>query len=331
MSDQHAAGPTGPHRLARKPIEHLLGFVRGLVRAVPAAFYDFFADRCPQFAAAIAYRVLFSLFPLTIALVAIFGFVLRDDDVRARVTQELIDLLPVSAEGEADVENAISGLASPFSALGLISLVALLWGASGMMGAIRIGLETALKVERGRPMARAKAVDFVLVLAAGLLVLLAVAITAFANFFSELANDFARAIGVSESVPKTLLLDGFPFVLVLVTVLLLYRFVPARQLHRRAALVGAGFTAIGFWGTTVVLSSVFASFSDYNVIYGSLAGLMTFLFLVYVDAAILLLGAELAHQWSEPPGPPGPPVGEQLKGFLRGLVLHPKPMDDDEP
>ena len=85
--------------------------------------------------------------------------------------------------------------------------------------------------------------------------------------------------------------------------LLLYRFVPARKLRRRGALAGAMLTAVGIWGATKVLAIVFADFSRYNLIYGSLAGVTTFLFFVYVVAWILLLGAEFAYAWSQPPGP----------------------------
>ena len=61
--------------------------------------------------------------------------------------------------------------------------------------------------------------------------------------------------------------------------MLLYRFVPARKLKRRGALAGAILTAVGIWGSTKVLAIVFSDFSRYNLIYGSLAGVMTFLFL----------------------------------------------------
>ena len=103
------------------------------------------------------------------------------------------------------------------------------------------------------------------------------------------------------------------------TVLLLYRFVPARKLRRRGALAGAILTAVGIWGSTKVLAIVFADFSRYNLIYGSLAGVMTFLFFVYVVAWILLLGAEFAYAWSQPPGPPG-------RRFAHSSSVHPRPL-----
>ena len=280
-----------------------------------------FTDRCTQYAAAIAYRVLFSLFPLAIALVSVFGLVLQDDELRQQVINEVTDLLPGEQSGQGNIQQSIDQIATPLSAIGLISLVALLWGASGMMASIRLGLEAAMKVDRGRPAARAKLVDFILVAAAGVLVVVIVGLSAFGAFFSKLVDRFTEWAGIAT--PSGLLLrDGVQLVAIAVTVLLLYRFVPARKLRRRGALAGAILTAVGIWGSTKVLAIVFSDFSRYNLIYGSLAGVMTFLFFVYVVAWILLLGAEFAYAWSQPPGPPGPPLRAQVIGVIRGLFVH---------
>ena len=72
-----------PFRLAHWPLDLL----RTLLRVIPQAVDRYFADRCTQHAAGIAYRVLFSLVPLSIVLVAIFGLVLRNDHLRRRRDQ----------------------------------------------------------------------------------------------------------------------------------------------------------------------------------------------------------------------------------------------------
>jgi membrane protein len=327
VAESRVAEPEGRlTRAARTPS----GIVRGIGRAFPRAIDDLFGDRCPQYAASISFHVLFSLFPLTIAFFSVFGLVLQDDSLRNRVIAELIDVLPLSSAGQKDVEDSIRGIASPLSAIGLISLVALLWGASGMMGAIRNGLEAACKVDRGRPAAHAKAIDFLLVGASGLVVLLVVGFSAFAAFFSRLLDDGAEHIGVNANPSGVLLRDIVQLAAFSVMALLLYRYVPNVRLPPRAALAGALLTAVLTWAATKLLTYVFSDFSRYNLIYGPLAGVMSFLFFVYVVSLILLLGAEFAYAWSQPIGPPGPPVRVQIKAIVKGFFVSP-PSDGQAP
>jgi len=320
MSDARPAETAGRlERLARRPLERLGALANGVLRAFPAAVEDLFRDRCPQYAASIAYHVLFSLFPLTILLVSIFGLVLQDDELRKSVINELLDVLPVSESGQANVQSSIEGIASPLSAIGLVSLIALVWGASGMMASIRLGIEAAMKIDQGRPAAHAKLVDLILVATAGVVVLLVVVLSAFAAFFSRVLDRATEQIGIAAP-SGVVLRDALQLAVLFVMALSLYRFVPAQRL-RRGALAGAILTAVGIWGAAKVLSVAF-DFSHYNLIYGSLAGVMTFLFFVYGAALILLLGAEFAYAWSQPPGPPGPPLRSQVWGVVRGLFVH---------
>ena len=99
-------------------------------------------------AAGIAYRVLFSIAPLAIVLVSIFGLVLQDDSVRHDVVDAIVDALPVSVAGRKDVEDAITEIATPASAAGLIGVLVFVWAATGMMTAIRRGLESAMERRR---------------------------------------------------------------------------------------------------------------------------------------------------------------------------------------
>jgi uncharacterized BrkB/YihY/UPF0761 family membrane protein len=88
-------------------------------------------DQCPQQAAAIAYRVLFSIAPLAIVLVSVFGLVLQDEGVREDVVDAIVDRLPVTVAGRQDVEDAITAIATPASAAGLVGLIVFAWAARG--------------------------------------------------------------------------------------------------------------------------------------------------------------------------------------------------------
>jgi membrane protein len=134
-------------------------------------------------------------------------------------------------------------------------------------------------------------------------------------------------VGVNATPTGLFLRDALQLVVFCVMALLLYRFVPAQKLRVRDALAGAILAAVLAWSATKILQVVFHNSSRYNAIYLSLAGVMVFLFFVYVVALVLLLGAEFAYAWSQPEGPPGPPLRRQLLGFLRSLFVAPR---DDE-
>ena len=308
--------PTGAGRLGRL-LRAPLGMARTLLRAVPQALDGYYADRCPQHAAGIAYRVLFSLAPLAIVLVAIFGIVLQDDDLRERVIGEIVDALPLSDEGTADVTAAIEKIATPVNAVGVASLFVFAWAASGMMGALRLGLETAMRVERSRPVVRAKLVDLLLVVGAAALVLSTVLLNLAAQVLAAAVDRPLEALGLGGGVLEALARHGVPLFLTTVVVLLLYRFVPARRLRFGDALAGAIVTAILLLAISLASSWLFARAANLSVVYGSLTAALVFLYSVYLYASALLLGAELAAAWSHP----GPPTDEPLPAKARRLVL----------
>src|SRR5262245_38303946 len=128
--------PSRLARLTRWPLDIL----RNLFRVVPAAVDGYFRHRLPQHAAGIAYRVLFSLAPLSIVLVSIAGVVLQNDVRRQQVINWIVGWLPVSDQGSRTVEEAITRLASPTSALGGFSLLVFIWGLTGMVGSLLTGL-----------------------------------------------------------------------------------------------------------------------------------------------------------------------------------------------
>jgi membrane protein len=315
-------------RHARWPLE-ALGRV---VRTFAAAIDGFFRDRLTQHAAGIAYRVLFSLAPLAIVLVSILGIVLQDDARRQRVVDEIVGWLPFTEEGSDTVEDAITRLASPTSALGLVSLVLFFWAASGMMGALRTGLEAALRVERRRPAVRAKLVDFVLVVGAGVLVLVMIATAVVAQIVTRMVRTVSDDLGVHSGLFAEALRVGVPLVVSTVVVVLLYRFVPARRLRFVDAVAGGVVTGLLLLAISAASALIYEHVADLSVIYGSLTAVLVFLYSVYLYAAAVLFGAEFAGAWSEPP-PTGPsePLVAQLRRAALGLFVRREPPPEPPP
>ena len=91
---------------------------------------------------------------------------------------------------------------------------------------------------------------------------------------------------------------AIPALLSFTGLLLLYRLIPNRELHTRDLWPGALIAALGFHAGTSIFAVYFENFGAYDVVYGSLAGIIALLAWVYVSSLILLFGAEVAAETS---------------------------------
>lgn len=309
---QHAGTPSGRAH-ARAAGRDGFGRLAKPARVARDALRDFFADGCRREAAGIAYRVLFSVAPLAIVLVSIFGLVLQNDDVRDAVLRAIVRALPVTAAGRADVEAALSSIATPESAAGLASLLLFAWAATGMMTAVRQGLESAMSVTESRPAARGKLVDLVLVVGTTVLVLVTVGMTLLGELVHRASDRLGEAVGISDGA----LVAGFSrtvaFAFSIGVVLLLYRFVPARGLRVRDGLVGALVTALLLQLISFMSGWIYEKTTRLSVVYGSFTVGLVFLYSVYLYASALLFGAEVAAAWARPPREDPPPLLPRLR------------------
>ena len=306
----------------------LRGWLGHLVRAVRAALSAYSEHFGPQIAAAISYHVLFSLFPLAIVVVAGIGLALQDDERREAFTDWVLERVPLAEEAGVDLAAAIDGLAGPLSLAGLVAIVGLLWSASGMMAAIRRGLDAAFSGAR-RPPVQGKLVDLLLVLATGLLLLAAIALAIVARLLEELQAIVAGPDAVSEALHVLQ-----PLALVFVAVFCLYRYVPVMRPSFRSVWLGALLAAVAIAAINVGFSFYLDHFGDYNVVYGSIGAALAFLVVVYLTASAFLLGAELSAAWpatTEAPRRrvrPAGTFGARALAFLKRLVVRDRDADD---
>jgi membrane protein len=301
-----------------------------LLRLAEAAVRAFFADNCPKYAAAISYHVLFSMFPLAILVVAVSGLLLRRAELRADVVGELVSLLPLSPEGEADIRRLLEGVADARNALGFLAVAGFLWAASGMMAAIRTGLNQAWGGHDPRPPLQGKLLDVALVLVAGLLAVASVAVTFAVRLARDLLERAAGVLGL-ETVAATGVGIVASLLIAFCGAAFLYRIVPSARPPWRHVAVGAAVAAAGFELIKQLFALYLEHFGSYNAVYGSLGAVMAFLAFVYLSANVFLLGAEVAAAWprSAAAGDEEPePIGRRLLGFVRGLAFRPSEPDD---
>lgn len=275
----------------------LLDDLRLLAARVVREFLD---DHCTQLAASMSYYIMFSLFPLAILLVSIAGLILTNQEVQDRFVDGLLAALPVSeGAGRESLHALIDPIAQGRSAIGLISIVGLVWGASGMMGALRHSLNVAWDHEHRRPFVRGKLIDFALVLGVGYLLTMSIAITILLRVARDLSGDVASALGpfgpgASELVNFISIL--IPFLLTAMTFTLVFKLIPSVPVRTRDAISGAVLSAALFELLKHAFAFYLRNFSNYDAIYGSLGATIALLFFIYLGSCVLLLGAELAAE-----------------------------------
>jgi membrane protein len=310
---------------ARARAGHALGRAAKLIeRSVDA----FARNHCPQLAASISYYALLSIFPAAILIVAIFGVVIGDDEARTEVVDFLFENLPVSeGQGRQDLEKIVDGVTSNTGTLGVVGLLGLLYSASALMGAIRNSLAIIGETERQRPPLRAKAWDLLLVPGLGILIALSFAATLVRGLAVDLSNDLGFTGRVVDGALNAF---GFliPFTLSLIAFTVILIVVPYPRRRLRDVWPGVLMAAVGFELAQRGFTLYLENFGNYSAIYGSLGAVITFLVFIYIAAMVFLLGAEMATLWPrvragefDDSDGDGEPFGEQVRGFLRGLVI----------
>ena len=278
-----------------------------LARALRAAVTAFGPDGCPQYAAAIAYHVLLALFPFALLLVAIAGVVLQDDERRAELVERIVERVPLLSESGVQLDAALAASSAPLGLIGVVGAVTMLWSASGMMAALRHGLNAAWKVEHRHSFVRGKLIDIALVVAIYLLVLVAVGLTLVRPLVSGLAED-ATVVDAALSNWLAGAVVGLvvPLAVTFAALAAIYRLVPASLPRLADVVVGAALAAVALRVLEAGFAVYVARFADYDVVYGSLATAVAFLFFVYLSASVVLFGGELAAVW--PATRPSAPV-----------------------
>lgn len=270
------------------------GFIRRPAGVVVRTFQFYSADNCSIYAAAIAYYAIFSLVPLALVTLSIFGAFVERDEIVDFVFEQFA--LQDTASVRQDVDQII-GRAGEFSLAGLsFGAVGLFWSGSGIFSALRRGLNATTHMPQGRAFWRSKLLDLALVPSVGLLIVLSIGLTA----ASRVAIDRAGDLGVIEinGGTATRLLGIFlPTLVSYPTFVLMYRFVPSHRVGWREALVSAGFATVVFEAFKNVIALVFSftAFTQDQAIYAGIGTALVILFVVFLAGSIILLGAEFGR------------------------------------
>jgi membrane protein len=223
--------------------------------------------------------------------------------------------------------ESVQNLSASFAILGLVFAV---WGSLTVFSSIRRALNNVWAAEEGRPWLQAKFVDLAQVGVVALVLLGSIVLTGVIRTARDASGDYLGPLAGRSplwEIPTALL----PAALTFTAFALLYHIVPVARPGWRSVLPGAALAALLFEALKISFAFYVANFSNYNVVYGSVGGLLLFLFYMFLASNILLLGAELVHTLSRfhagafadeiDPPVPLPPVSTRMYRAMRSLFV----------
>ena len=254
---------------------------------------EFLGKNCHYIAGAIAFSMFFSMFPLILAIISIWGFFLGPSVNQAELAVELAEIIPISSDFLA---QTVKGVASAKFITGIASVFLLMWASSAAFGAIRKGINTAWGIQKTRPFIKERMIDIALVTGAGTLMV-------FLLFVAPMASSIHKGLSVvfpdiSYEFLSRFISQAVSPILSFSTFVILYRYMPNTEVRFRDVWPGALFSCLGFEGAKWGFLQYLNNYSVHNVLYGSVGAIMALLTWVYVSAIILLFGALLTSRYA---------------------------------
>src|SRR5215213_4461055 len=274
----------------------------GAIELGERSIRKFFEHRMTTYAAALAYRALFGLFPFVLILVVLAGllgftdfFERLVDQASSEPTQQVPQQLePVVERGrehiqplERMIEQAHQQAAGELLFFGIAIA---LWSTSALARTLTGAFNAAYEIAETRPGWKRFALSWAFGPILALVVIVSIGLMLIGP---RLPERIAEVVGLDEIFIALWGWLRYPVALSLLAVVvsLVYRFGPDARQRFRSVSPGAALAVVSWAVSSVGCSFYLANFADYGVTYGSLGAAVGLLF--YLSASVVLLGAEV--------------------------------------
>jgi membrane protein len=266
----------------------------GWVATIKRTATEFQEDNLSDWAAALTYYGLLSLFPALIAMVSLIGIFGDPKSTTESLTEIISEIGPESAA--ETFEGPVKSLTESGGSAGLaliLGIAVALWSASGYTGAFMRASNIIYETPEGRPFWKLRPlqilVTFVMIV---LLTLLAVSLV----LTGPVVNAIAEPLGIGSTAVDVWNVAKWPVMLLVFMgmIAVLYYASPNVKLRGFKWVTPGSLVAIVVW---VVASALFAfyvsNFGSYNKTYGTLGGLIALLVWFWISNLAILFGHQL--------------------------------------
>jgi membrane protein len=264
-------------------------------------------------AASIAYYALLSFFPFILLVISLLGSVTADEEDRIAVLTFVFRYFPTQLDF---ITSQLDALRATRVQVGVAGGLALIWASLGFFGAITSAVNEAWGVEKQRSFLKHRMVSFLMLVAAGCVMVVAVlAVTAIqvasASWFGVMLSRFQWLVAL-----QTYTFRWLSMILLILGVGLVFYFIPNAKTRFRDVWVGAILTGILWRGAFDGFAWYIQQNTQLTKIHGSIAAVVVFLLWVYVSSIILMYGVEFTATYArlrrrrpdEMPAAPAPRV-----------------------
>jgi membrane protein len=229
----------------------------------------------------VAYNVILSLFPLLLGLLAILGYFLPSETLQSQIIQFFQTIMPSSVDV---LQTNFTRIINARATLGFLGTLGMLWTGTSIVSTLDDAVNRAWGVTTFRPFWIAKPLELGLAIGFGLLMLISLGASFLLSFESRFSLPFT---GFFIQIVGYIL----AFLLILVTLLVMYKLFPNKKTTWRGVLPGALLGAVLFEIARQLFFFYAGSLAQYEIIYGALATIIFFIIWIYYVAFIIILGA----------------------------------------
>jgi membrane protein len=255
---------------------------------------EFQEDNLSDWAAALTYYGLLSLFPALIAMVSLIGLVGDPKSTTDSLTEIITEIGPASAA--ETFSGPIESIASNQSAAGfafVLGLALALWSASGYVGAFIRASNIIYETPEGRAFWKLRPLQLAVTLAMVVLIaLLALGLV----LTGPVVEAIADPIGLSGTAVSIWNIAKWPVMMAIFILMVdvLYYASPNVKLRGFKWVTPGSLVAIVVWAiASAAFAFYVANFGSYDKTYGTLGGLVALLVWFWISNLAILFGHQL--------------------------------------
>lgn len=267
-----------------------LGGSLGVIRH---AFNNFSIVHAAEASASLAYYGLFSIFPLLLAVVSIGSMFLEGEFVKVELLEIISQWIPISADTVNSQVSTVLNMRGPVT---IVAVISLLWSSSNVFEKVIVNVNRAFPKGSRPGFLKSRGMALLIIFVMILLFSASLVFSTIIEIFPAAENAiFGKLIASAKAWVDVLQIA--PLLLKFFLFLAVYSWIPqSASVLFKARLIGSLVTAILWELSSRLLGwAISNGFTNYEIIYGSLASIMALMFWLYLSSYILFFGAHLVH------------------------------------